>query len=119
MAKAPTTPKKAATAATDPVTDPAVTDASGDATAQAGDAAPDADGDASDGDTSDVTDPVDPALASASVVPDGFVRMVHTDATDHSGVSFGGTTYLPGDDGSIVVPGTAAEVLKSHGFKQA
>lgn len=130
MAKAPT--KKAVPAATtedlNSATEPATATASGDtieataetdaeaeATAKANAEAlanPDA------GDTPDLTDPAtDPAMDGD--VPEGYVRMVHTDSTDHSGVSFGGVTYVPGDDGSIVVPGPAAEALKSHGFKQA
>ena len=46
-------------------------------------------------------------------VPEGSVRMFHEDGV---GCSFGGASFEPGSDGSVVVPLDAVGPLEAHGF---
>lgn len=53
-------------------------------------------------------------VAAPAETPDGFVRVVHDDAT---AVSIGQIAYERASDGAFLVPAHAAADLVAHGFR--
>ena len=72
----------------------------------------------------ELTDPVEEAPAVVADEPvevaeepvyDGGLVLMHND--DLAGCSWGGTSYVPDDDGAVHVPPAAAADLMGHGFR--